>query len=176
MLKAIARAITAAVRSLLRLPFDLLDWLFGSSGSGSAPAVPEGRTSAEDLREDFAQAAARHEGSRQAMAEVSSVGEIVHAYACEPSDTRWSVNLYGVPDHVKDWLLDRSDDDLWRLSKAGPAACSRAAKGQKCGIVGIELPKTYEAAATGLAETSTLDILQARIRNRMAQSKDHRAA
>ncbi len=110
------------------------------------------------------------------MSEVSSIGEIVHAYACEPSDTRWSMNLHGVPDHVKDWLLDRSDDDLRRLAKAGPAACSRAAKGQKCGIVGLELPKTYEAAARGLAETSTLDILQSRIRNRMAQGKDYRAA
>ena len=176
MMKAIARAIAAAVKGLLRLPFDLLDWLFGSGGDGGVPAVPEERTSAADLRQDFAEAAARHEGSRQAMSEVSSIGETVHAYAREPRETRWEVNLRNVPEHIQQWLDELSEDDLARLAKAGPAACSRAANGKRCGVIGLTLPSTYEQAAAGLAESSTYDILQARIRNKLARGKAYRAA
>ena len=163
----------------IKLPFEVFDYgmtkIFGRGGQ-PIPQPPAERTSAADLRQDFAEAAARHAGSRQAMTEVSSVGETVHAYASEPRATRWEVNLRNVPEHIQHWLDELSEDDLARLAKAGPAACSRAASGKRCGVVGLPLPSSYEEAAAGLAETATYDVLQARIRNKLARGKEYRAA
>ena len=163
----------------IKLPFEVFDYgMTRILGRGSQP-IPQPsaeRTSAADLKQDFAEAAARHAGSRQAITEVSSVGETVHAYASEPRDTRREVNLRNVPEHIQHWLDELSEDDLARLAKAGPAACSCAANGKRCGVIGLKLPSTYEEAAARLAETSTYDVLQSRIRNKLTRGKDYRAA
>ena len=166
----------------VKFPFEFagygLDRIFGRGNSGRQLPDYEGpRTTAADVQQEFRAAAERRAEVRAAAAKrVSSIGMAMHDYASAIPALRPTVSLRDVPEHVTDWLLGLDEDELARLAKAGPHACSRAAEGRRCGIVGLHLPETYAEAATDRAKSSTYDVLQARIRNRLNRAQDYRAA
>jgi len=144
-LRNIAVALASALASVWRTAGDVLKGLrndiAGLLGRGgeSMPAsyVPE--TSVEDVLDSFRDRHARELATDHGY--VGDVGRAVHQYASAPGpEVRCAVDISGLTPVQVDWLLGLRDDDLARLTKAGPRACELAARGKRSGLVGLPMP------------------------------------
>jgi hypothetical protein len=86
------------------------------------------------------------DGSSLMRRHQEEMGEIVHAYAKAGSIERFEIDLDPLPQHVRRWLLTRSEKDLQRLAAAGLEKCGLAAMGKRTGLIGLELPAKPDAA------------------------------
>lgn len=137
---ALARGVAAVLKTgwdvLMGLRSDL-SRLFGRS----APPMPEPyipETSADDVLDAYRE---RFTHENAAGGYASDAGRAVHQYAAATDPwVRGAVDISGLSTAQTDWLLGLKDADLERLAKAGPKACDLAARGRRCGVVGLPVP------------------------------------
>jgi len=133
--------VAEVARVTTSLPESLIGSLFGS-----APALPAPEPNSESADADknaldtLADRRRKIDIQNQVMRRSDPVGEIVHAYASASEDERLDMDLDVLPEHVRVWILTRSEVDLKRLAAAGPVKCGLIAAGKRSGIVGIEPP------------------------------------
>lgn len=145
-LRSIAAALASAVAAVWRTAGDVLKGfrndvagLLGRGGE-QVPAdyVPE--TSPMDVLDEYRDRHARELANDHGH--VGDIGRAVHQYAAAAGpDVRCAVDLSPLSPAQTDWLLGLRDDDLARLTKAGPRACELAARGKRSGLVGLPMPE-----------------------------------
>jgi hypothetical protein len=138
MLRAIIRHIRRILAELVKAPFRMAAWLFGTGGPPSPPS-PEFEEvvddQVEELREEL-------EAGPPELTDVNtSLGERIHEYASGDRDVRDTFDMAGIPEHVAIALLTMPPDQLLRLASAGPQVCGRWAAGEKTGLVSVPLPR-----------------------------------
>lgn len=141
LLSNIWKLLVLAIRAIAALPLDCLAWLRRVLGLGGPPMPPRyvPETSVEDVLEGFRDAQVRKAGVGDAY--VGGLGHTVFRYAAAADpEMRSAVDLTDLDDRQTDWLLGLRDEELSRLAQAGPGACELAARGRRCGIVGLPLP------------------------------------
>lgn len=141
LLSNIWKMLVLAIRAIAALPLDCLAWLRRVLGLGGPPMPPRyvPETSVEDVLEGFRDAQVLKVGAVDAC--VDGLGHTVFRYvAAADPEMRSAVDLTGLDDRQTDWLLGLRDEELRRLAQAGPRACELAARGRRCGIVGLPLP------------------------------------
>ena len=135
------------------VPGKVVSTLLGGGGAAIPHPAPQNAAPRSDVADAVSALQARRQSSdvlaasRQVLDasslmrhQTKAMGAVVHAYAQAGRDARYGIDLDTLPEHVRDWLLTRSEDDLQRLADAGPAKCGLATMGKRSGIVGLELP------------------------------------
>lgn len=151
-IRSIAVALASALSAIWRTAGDVFKGLRNDGarllgrGGESMPAsyVPE--TSVSDVLDTFRDHHARELATDHGH--VGDVGRAVHQYAAAIGpDVRCAVDLSPLSPAQTDWLLGLRDDDLARLTKAGPRACDLAARGKRSGLVGLPMPEDRPSVA-----------------------------
>jgi hypothetical protein len=138
---ASGRWVADVARATASIPGALIGSLFGSA---QLPPAPE--PDSEDV--DAVRRALDTLAERRRNIDVhdhflrhtDTIGEIVLAYASASEEERLEMDLDALPEHVRIWLLTRTEADLKKLAAAGPAKCGLVAAGKRSGIVGIQPP------------------------------------
>ena len=153
MLEGGGRLVGNTFTAAASVPGKVVSTLLGGGGAAIPHPAPQNAAPRSDVADAVSALQARRQSSdvlaasRQVLDgsslmrhQTKAMGSVVHAYAQAGRDARYGIDLDTLPEHVRDWLLTRSEDDLQRLADAGPAKCGLAAMGKRSGIVGLELP------------------------------------
>jgi hypothetical protein len=143
MVGALARGVAAILKTgwdfFLGLRSDIARLLGRSSPPMPEPYIPE--TSADDVLDAYRD---RFMRESEPAGYASDAGRAVHQYAAASDPwVRGAVDISGLTPAQTDWLLGLKDADLERLAKAGPKACDLAARGRRCGVVGLPVPSAF---------------------------------
>jgi nucleotide-binding universal stress UspA family protein len=135
------RWVADVARAAASVPGALIGGLFGSAPLPPAPEPSsESADAVKNALDTLTERRRKIDMQDQILRHSDPLGETIHAYASASEDERLDMDLDALPEHVRVWLLTRTEADLKKLAAAGPVKCGLVAAGKRSGIVGIEPP------------------------------------